>query len=241
VESAKGGRMFREVFIAPVKTKNIQIIQPEGVKSDDSWSVDDIEDGGVQIGEDFIAAQNVIWAAGVSGAGLLEELGTETDRSGRLVVGPDLSLPGHAEVLVLGDAAVVTDSSTGRPVPGVAPAAIQMGRYAGSLLAREAREGRGERSPFRYRDKGDMAVISRGRAVARLGGLHLGGMSAWLAWALIHIYFLIGFRRRLLVFLEWIWSFFFHVRGVRLITGNQRPRVETGRVDQPSEESDRPL
>jgi NADH dehydrogenase len=204
-------------------------LEAQGVDVRLSTRVDEIAEEEVRLGEERIPAQNVIWAAGVGAGDLLRHLGPETDRAGRLVVGADLTLPGHPEVFVLGDAAHVEDPATGRPVPGLAPAAIQMGNHAAKTIAREARGGTGPRPPFRYRDKGDMAVISRGKAVARLRSWHLGGFPAWVVWALVHIYFLIGFRRRLLVFLEWVWSFLFYVRGTRLITGDVRPRLRRPR------------
>ena len=201
----------------------------QGVDIRLSTRAEEIDGEGVRLGDERIPAQNVIWAAGVGASPLLRNLGPETDRAGRLKVGADLTLPGHPEVFVLGDAAHAEDPATGKPVPGLAPAAIQMGRYAARTITREAKGRSGPREPFRYHDKGDMAVIRRGKAVARLRSWNFGGLAAWFAWALIHIYFLIGFRRRLLVFLEWVWSFLFYVRGTRLITGSPRPRLRRPR------------
>jgi NADH:ubiquinone reductase (H+-translocating) len=162
-----------------------------------------------------IPAATVLWAAGIRAAPLLATLGAETDRSGRVLVERDLSLPGHPEVFVAGDGAALTDAR-GRQVPGVAPAAIQQGRH----IARQIRAdlaGR-PRTPFRYRNKGMLATIGRARAVAALPGLRFSGLPAWLAWMAVHIYFLIGVRNRVLVFLSWAWNYLTFRRGARIIT-----------------------
>jgi NADH:ubiquinone reductase (H+-translocating) len=162
-----------------------------------------------------IPAATVLWAAGIRAAPLLATLGAETDRSGRVLVEQDLSLPGRPEVFVAGDGAALTDAR-GRQVPGVAPAAIQQGRH----IARQIRAdlaGR-PRTPFRYRNKGMLATIGRARAVAALPGLRFSGLPAWLAWMAVHIYFLIGVRNRVLVFLSWAWNYLTFRRGSRIIT-----------------------
>jgi NADH dehydrogenase len=196
--------------------------------------VTDVDAGGLTVaggsGRERIEANNVIWAAGVRAAAIGGRLGVETDRLGRVVVGDDLAIPGHPEVFVVGDLAHRIDEATGRPVPGVAQGAIQMGRFAGEVVAAELRAlGRGATPPprgsFSYNDKGSMATIGRNSAVAEVGRLRFGGVLAWLAWALIHVFFLIGFRRRFLVMAEWVWMYVTYGRGVRLITGaNRLPR-----------------
>jgi NADH dehydrogenase len=178
-------------------------------------------------GEERIEAANVIWAAGVRGARIAEKLGVELDGSGRVPVGDDLSVPGRPEVFVVGDLARRIDPVTEELVPGVAQGGIQMGRFAGETIAAEIRAvARGRPAPprgvFVYRDKGSMATIGRNRAIADVNGLRFGGFPAFLAWAFIHVLFLIGFRRRLIVMLEWIWSYFTLGRGVRLITGEDQ-------------------
>ena len=178
-------------------------------------------------GEHRIDAANVIWAAGVRGARIAERLGVELDGGGRVPVGDDLSLPGRPEVFVVGDLARRVDPVTEELVPGVAQGGIQMGRFAGETVAAEIRAlARGKSPPprgiFVYRDKGSMATIGRNRAIADINGLRFGGFVAFLAWAFIHVLFLIGFRRRLMVMLEWIWSYFTLGRGVRLITGEDQ-------------------
>ena len=194
-------------------------------------TVVDVDDAGLAIegaeGRRRIDAAQVIWAAGVRGVPLGEQLGGEIDRGGRVIVSDDLSIPGHPEVFVVGDLARRVDPLSKKPVPGVAQGAIQMGRFAGRTVAVEisARQ-RGkpppERRVFVYRDRGSMATIGRNKAIAEVWGLRFGGFPAFLAWALIHILFLIGFRNRLIVMTEWIWMFLTFGRGVRLITGEDR-------------------
>jgi NADH dehydrogenase len=178
-----------------------------------------------------IDANNVIWAAGVKGTPLGEKLGVTLDRMGRVIVGEDLSVPGRPNVFVAGDLAHCVDPETGEPVPGVAQGAIQGGRFAGETIAAEIEALQWgvpvpPRKAFRYKDKGSMAIIGRNHAVAQIGKLHIGGYVAFLMWALIHILFLIGFRRKLVVFIEWVWLYLTGGRGARLITGDDRlPKV----------------
>ena len=149
-------------------------------------------------------------------------LGAEADGAGRVVVGPDLALPAHPNVFVVGDTAHVADA-TGRPLPGVAAVAKQQGAYAAMAVMRRLRDGKAP-APFRYRDPGYMATIGRNRAVAQIGRLRVSGFSAWLLWSLVHIYFLIGFRSRLTVALSWTWSYLTSQRGTRLITDAEELR-----------------
>lgn len=173
-----------------------------------------------------IDANNVIWAAGVKGTSLGEKLGVELDRMGRVIVKKDLTVPGHPNVFVAGDLAHCVDPDTEEPVPAVAQGAIQGGQFAGETIAAEIKalqSGRPApaRKIFRYKDKGSMAIIGRNHAVARIGSWHIGGYLAFLIWALIHILFLIGFRRKLVVFIEWVWLYLTGGRGARLITGDE--------------------
>jgi NADH:quinone reductase (non-electrogenic) len=169
-----------------------------------------------------IKTRTVVWAAGVSASplagALAEAAGAQRDRAGRLLVEPDLTLPGHPDVIALGDMVQVRDPHDGRPValPGLAPVAMQQGRYAGALIAARI-QGR-SLPPFHYRDKGSLATIGRGHAVAELRGLRLTGVIAWVTWLLVHIFYLIGFENRVMVLLRWSYSFFTHGRGTRLIT-----------------------
>lgn len=171
---------------------------------------------GVAIGKDKIAAGTLIWAAGVVASPAAQWLGARHDRAGRVEVDPDLSVPGAPNIFVIGDAARVVDAH-GRPVPGLAPAAKQMGRYVGRLIARRV-EGEGVSAPFCYRHYGDLATIGRKAAVVRIGRWRLTGFVGWLFWSVAHIYFLIGARNRLLVAVTWLWGYVTFQRGARLIT-----------------------
>jgi NADH:quinone reductase (non-electrogenic) len=168
-----------------------------------------------------VPARTVIWAAGVTASGLARRLGKQTgadvDRAGRVTVGPDLTLPGHPEVFALGDMVRVRAADGGlEPLPGVAPVAMQQGRYAAEVV--QARLRGAETRPFRYLDKGNLATIGRARAVADLHAIRLGGFPAWVTWLVVHLWYLVGFQNRLLVFIRWGFSFFTRGRGGRLIT-----------------------
>src|SRR5262249_36490252 len=145
------------------------------------------------------------------------KLGAPLDRAGRVLVEPDLTIPGHPEVFVIGDLAALKDKD-GNPVPGVAPAAIQEGKAAAKNILRSS-HGK-PRQEFHYQDKGSLATIGRAAAVAQFGKVPISGLFAWLAWLFIHLFFLVGFRNRLIVMLEWAWSYFTYQRGARLITGS---------------------
>ena len=186
-----------------------------GVEVRTKTRVTGIDEQGVHLGAEKVGARTVLWGAGVAGAPLAKTLGVPLDRAGRVMVKPDLTIPGHDSIFVIGDlAAMETD---GKAVPGVAPAAIQQGKFVAANLRRRLR---GEpMKDFRYRDKGSLATIGRSRGVAHVGKLKLGGFFAWFMWLAIHIFFLIGFRNRVLVMLEWAWSYVTFRRGARLITG----------------------
>jgi len=175
-----------------------------------------IDAAGATIDGQHVPARNVLWAAGVQASPLAQALGVPLDRHGRVLVNPDLSVPGSPEVFVAGDLAHIVDAR-GEPVPGVATAAIQEGKHAahnvGRLLAGRPTE------PFRYFDKGSLATIGRAKAVARIGKLRLGGFTAWFTWLVVHIAYLIGFRNRLFVMASWAWTYLTYERGSRLITG----------------------
>ena len=176
-------------------------------------------------GRERIAARTVVWAAGVvaselAGA-LAAESGAELDRAGRVSVGADLTLPGHPEVFAVGDMVQVHDvNGAPLPLPGVAPVAMQEGRYAAGAIGERLRGG--EPQPFRYRDKGNLATIGRAKAVADINGLQLSGLVAWLTWLFVHLFYLIGLQNRVLVFIRWTSSFVTHGRGARLIGGQER-------------------
>jgi len=185
--------------------------------------VTEIDPTGVRLGDTYLPAQNVIWAAGVKGAPVAATLGAPLDDSGRVRVRPDCSIDGQPNVFVIGDLAQLDDPDTGDEVPGVAQGAIQMGRFVGRIL-RDEIEGRDRpRGEFRYRDKGSLATIGRARAVADIWGFSFRGFFAWILWSLVHVAFLIGFRNRILVLVNWAWQWTVQARGARLITQVGRP------------------
>ncbi len=193
-----------------------RLLESRGVKVRTAAAVTGVDGGGVSLGSERLEAATVLWAAGVATSPLTRQLGVPLDRSGRVVVLPDLSIPGHPEIFVVGDLAAYLHQ-TGRPLPGLSPVAMQQGRHAARTIRRRL-EGLPSR-PFRYVDKGTMAVIGRSAAVAEIRGVRLWGRPAWLAWCLVHIFFLIGFRNRFLVMFEWAWAYITYQRGARLITG----------------------
>jgi len=175
-----------------------------------------ITPGFVTIGDEMIPAATVIWAAGVQASPLGRSLGVEIDRAGRVIVNPDLTVPGHPDIFVIGDMASLTGPG-GRPYPGVAQVAMQQGSWVAANIGRAIAGDPSQ--PFHYRDLGNMATIGRNAAIADIRGLRLRGFIAWLAWALVHIMNLIGFRNRVLVALQWLWGYLTFQRGARLITG----------------------
>ena len=179
--------------------------------------VTDVTERSVVAGGNSIEAETVLWAAGVAASPLGASLGVAVDRAGRVIVEPDLTIPGHKDVFVIGDLAAFTGPD-GRPLPGVAQVAIQMGRHAARNIMR-ALEGQPYRA-FRYKNLGNMATIGRASAVADFETFTLNGVAAWLAWLFVHILNLIGFRNRLVVFVQWAWAYVTHQRGIRLITGS---------------------
>jgi NADH dehydrogenase FAD-containing subunit len=174
---------------------------------------------GVTHRDERIAARTILWAAGVQASPAANWLNCAKDRAGRVTVAGDLSVPGHPEIFVIGDTAAVADSA-GRPVPGIAPAAKQMGAYVGALLTARLR-GKPHPGPFRYRHAGSLATIGRNAAIADFGWIRLKGRIAWWLWGVAHIYFLIDFRGRFIVALQWLWSYLTYRRGARLITGGE--------------------
>lgn len=210
------------VYPEPLSASARRQLEELGVEVRTGALVTDIAEDRVTLNDGTtIATRSVLWAAGVQASELGSLLGAETDRAGRVLVADDLSLPGHPEVFVAGDLAHVNGPDG--PVPGVAPAAMQQGRHVARQIEADV-EG-SARSPFRYRNKGSLATIGRARAVADLPRLDFSGFFAWLAWLVIHIFYLIGFRNRVFVFLSWSWNYLTFRRGARLITriGNPEP------------------
>ncbi|HXB70303.1 MAG TPA: NAD(P)/FAD-dependent oxidoreductase [Candidatus Acidoferrales bacterium] len=195
-----------------------------GVRPITGARVTNVEAGGVTFTlagrEEYIATHTVLWAAGVRasplGKNLAERAGAKLDTSGRVLVEPDLSIPGHPEIHVIGDMASFVHQG-GKPLPGVAPVAMSQGRYVANAIRKKLR---GETvAPFRYASKGNLATIGRNKAVAEFGILHLSGFPAWFTWVFVHLMYLVEFDNRLLVFVEWVYNYFTHNRGARLITG----------------------
>lgn len=178
------------------------------------------DSGGVDLNSGRLDAGTIIWAAGVTASPAAQWLSAEADRAGRVKVNHELSVPGHPEIFVIGDAAAVTDHK-GRPVPGIAPAAKQMGQYVAKLIAARIAGQRGPK-PFRYMHLGELATIGRHAAVVKFGYLQLRGLIGWLFWSIAHIYFLIGLRNRFIVAFSWLWSYLTFQRGARLITNSPR-------------------
>ncbi len=213
--SARTARSLERLGVTPMLGRSVVDIDADGVTLESP-------DGA----HERVASKTVIWAAGVQGSGLAAKLGeltgAEVDRAGRVTVAPDLTLPGHPEVIVLGDMARVKTADGGvMDLPGVAPVAIQQGKYAAKLV-RDRLRGRPIK-PFRYLDKGNLATIGRGRAVAAIGPVKLSGWPAWMVWLVVHLWYLIGYQNRLVVMIRWSFSFLNHGRGARLITERWPP------------------
>jgi NADH dehydrogenase len=195
-------------------------LQHLGVQVRTSTKVKNIRDGEVELDNgEIIRAGTILWAAGVSATPLTVKLGVELDKGGRVKVNPDLSLPNQPEIFALGDMALVPGEN-GKPVPGVSPAAMQMGRHVARIIEDEIDlgAGRSPRPPFKYWDKGTMATIGRSAAVAWVGRFKFSGVLAWLAWLFIHLIFLVGFRNRIAVLFQWAYSYFSYKRSARIIT-----------------------
>ena len=213
----EGGPRVLAAYSEELSRKAEDQLRRLGVEVRTSHMVNRLEPGAVWVGDEKIAASVILWAAGVAASPLGRKLGVPFDRAGRVLVQPDLSIPGHPEVFVVGDLAALRDES-GKWLPGVAPVAMQEGKAAAHNIGSELR---GEsRKNFHYWDKGNLATIGRAAAVAQFGKIHVSGFLAWLSWLLIHIFFLIGFRNRLVVLIQWAWSYLTYERGARLITGD---------------------
>jgi NADH:ubiquinone reductase (H+-translocating) len=213
-------------YPADLSEKARRQLERLGVEVMTGTRVTEIRDGVVHIGDGRIEAQNTFWAAGVAASKLGAGLGVETDRAGRVVVVDDLSVPGHPELFVVGDLAAARRAD-GSPVPGVAQGAMQGGTHAARQILRDLKQQ--ERQRFEYFDKGDLATIGRAAAVARIGRLKASGFAAWVIWVVVHIMYLIGFRNRLLVLMQWGWAYLTYHRGIRLITGDMEMDLQQAR------------
>ena len=213
------GERILPSFAPTLSKRAYRDLERLGVEIQTGTFVTDVGVDYVVAAEQRIATSCVLWSAGTRGAPLLATLGAPLDRQGRLYVGADTSLPGHAEVFIVGDSAHYDDAATDAPLPGVAQVAIQMGRHAARCIIDDT-AGR-PRSAFKYFDRGKLAVIGRGHAVCEIGVLKFGGLPAWLVWAFVHIMFLIGFRNRVVAMIEWARTYFFQHRGGRFIIGDR--------------------
>ena len=218
-------------FPESLSAKAARKLERLGVEVRTGERVEQVDAAGVVVEGARIEAATVIWAAGVTASPAGRWIGAETDRAGRVVVNGDLSVPGHPEIFVLGDTASATGDD-GKPLPGVAPVAMQQGRYVGKAIRARA-EGREQPQPFKYFNKGNLATIGRSFAIADFGFLRVSGFIAWVLWLGVHILYLIGFRNRLLVMVQWAWAYFTYEHGARIITPisrqPEREQITAGR------------
>lgn len=205
-------------FDPELSSRATRELEKLGVQVWTSSAVSAVDANGVQIGRERIEAATILWAAGVQAQEIGKAIGVETDRSGRIVVEPDLTVPGHPEVFIGGDQACFTHQ-TGTPLPGMAPVALQEGRYIGRTILGDLK-GRA-RKQFRYFDKGQMATIGRNKAIVQFRNLKFDGMAAWFTWILVHIWYLTTFRHRFFVLMQWAWSYFTLSQGARLIVNKE--------------------
>ena len=225
----EAGPAVLATFPEPLRASARKELERLGVEVRTGQAVTQVGPGFVEVGAERIDAETVMWAAGVAASPVGATLGAPLDRAGRVRVQPDLTIPGHPEVFVIGDLASL-DGPNGKPYPGVAQVAIQMGRHAAANVTRAIEHQ--PLAPFHYRDLGNMATIGRASAVADFGWLELKGFLGWLFWAFVHILNLIGFRNRLVVFVQWAWAYFSYQRSVRLITGKTEVAPEAHAASQ---------
>lgn len=227
----EGGDRVLAGFPSELSSRAQRDLERMGVEIRLNTRVINISKTGVRVqhagDEEDIEIRNVFWAAGVQASPLARSLNIPLDHSGRAIVNPDLSIPNNPEVFVIGDMASATSRATRDIVPGVAQGALQMGQYVGKLIARECAASSMHRDAFTYHDKGSMAIIGKAKAVAHIGRLKVGGFFGWVLWGGIHIFFLIGYRNRVVVLLRWLWNWIFSTRDARLITGNAQIDVHT--------------
>ncbi len=216
----EGGPHILPAFDVKLSVAAKRSLEEMGVEVRTGALVTNIDASGVALGDTLIAARTVLWAAGVAAESFTQKLGAPLDKSGRVNVLGDCSLPDHPDAFVVGDAACFIPEGTGKPLPGVSPTALQQGRFVAEQIKRVLKSK--PRRRFIYLDKGIMATIGRKRAVAQTAGLRFSGFLAWLTWLFVHIYYLIDFRNRLAVLFQWTWSYMTYKRGARLITGQRR-------------------
>jgi NADH dehydrogenase len=222
VRLLEAGPRILSSFPESLSAKARKQLERLGVEVVTGSPVDSIDAEGYRLGDVFVPARTVVWAAGVAASPIAQSLGVTLDRSGRVPVLPDLTVPGHEEIFVAGDLATITQD--GKLVPGIAPAAKQMGRHVAQTIS--ARLAGRASTPFRYRDYGNLATIGRMAAVVDLHGLRLSGLLAWWFWLAAHVFFLIGFRNRIVVLLNWFMAYWSYQRAARIIVGHSNARRE---------------
>lgn len=221
---AEGSERLLKAFPPALSVRAQRDLQRLGVEVSLGKAIGECTAEGVKLGDTWIPARTIIWAAGVEASPAAQWLQVKGDRAGRVAVQPDLTLEHYPAIFVVGDTAAVSNPN-GTPVPGLAPAAVQQGRYAARIIM-ERLSGRQQAQPFSYRNYGTMATIGRGMAIADFGRFTCAGLFAWWLWGIVHLMPLVGFRNRLIVACDWLWSYFTHERGVRLITLSQNNESE---------------
>jgi len=219
----EAGDKILPAFPAKLSARAAKDLTRLGVDVMTGRTVKDCTAEGVMIGDDFIAARTIVWSAGVKASAAAAWLDAAHDKAGRVIVNADLTLPHHPDVFVIGDTAHTVDKN-GITVPGLAPAAEQAGKYAAKSIVEKIR-GASPSTPFAYKDYGIMATIGRGKAIARIGSFNFAGFLAWYLWGVIHLFPLIGYRNRLVVTIDWLWSYLTRARSVRLITVGQKEKT----------------
>jgi NADH dehydrogenase len=214
----EAGPRILAAFDATQAARALRDLERMGVTVLVQNAVTKVDSTGIDIGDKHVPAATVLWAAGVQASNVGERSGFQVDRNHRVLVEPDLSVPGHPNIFVAGDMASLRDSD-GKPLPAMAPVAMQQGRYVASAIASRI-DGKPAK-PFHFVDKGQMATIGRSRAIVEFGKLHLSGFIAWVFWLIVHIYYLTGFPNRLLVVMQWAWYYLSYHRGARLILGKR--------------------
>jgi NADH dehydrogenase len=225
----EGGPRILPGFSPDLSARAAAALERMGVTVKLNSPVSDIRGDGVMIGNEFVRSANIMWAAGNRASPLLASLEVPRDRSGRIMVQPDLTIPGDPWIFVIGDAAHCVGPD-GTPLPGLAPVAMQQGSYVATIIRKETPPE--QRRPFVYADRGMLAAIGRAQAVAQIGPLRFSGLAAWLLWCLIHIFFLIGLRNRVRVMSEWMWYYLTFKPGARVIYELPQPPVEEQKSSQ---------
>jgi len=227
----QSGKRLLPALPDKLSQRALRDLQRLGVEVRLGSRVTKISDKEILIGEERLAAENIIWAAGVQGMPLARNLGVDLDAHGRILVGPDCAIPEHPTAFVIGDLAHFQDQGSGETLPGVAQVAVQMGCYVAGVIDKELENGGaiGDRPAFCYHDRGSMATIGRDRAVAAIGRWNFTGIFAWVLWCFVHVMTLVGFGNRLSVFFSWFWGYFTYTKNNRLITGNANINIKVPR------------